>query len=124
MLSYPEVIEQAPAVLTKLDKPLNGWIYDIMGQPAWKAKTEPVTFDFIIEKWATNTNAPKRGKQDKTQRPTALLLGSVTMIGEGDVRGMRGLPRLAGQGSQRSRDVGYFGEAAHEAFEGVVRRRV
>jgi len=42
MLSYPEVIEQAPAVLTKLDKPLNGWIYDIMGQPAWKAKTEPV----------------------------------------------------------------------------------
>jgi hypothetical protein len=38
------------------------------GKPAWTAKTEQVTFDFIIEKWAANTNAPKRGKQDKTTK--------------------------------------------------------
>ena len=68
MLSDAEIIEQAPAVLPKLDKPLNGWIYDITGKPAWTAKTEPVTFAFIIEKWAANTNAPKRSKQDKTTK--------------------------------------------------------
>jgi len=33
MLSYPEFIQQAPTVLTKLDKPLNGWLYDIVGNP-------------------------------------------------------------------------------------------
>src|SRR5215472_17520055 len=56
-LGYAETIEQAPVVLSKLDKPLNGWIDDITGQPSWTAKTAPVTFDFIIEKWANATYA-------------------------------------------------------------------
>jgi hypothetical protein len=81
-LGYVETIAQAPAVLTKLDKPLNGWIDDITGKPAWKAKTEPVTFDFIIEKWANDTNAPKRGKQDKTTKTNrfAAWLGHDDMV--------------------------------------------
>ena len=41
MLSDAEIIEQAPAILPKLDKPLNGWFYDIAGKPGWIAKTEP-----------------------------------------------------------------------------------
>jgi len=67
-LGYAETIEQAPAVFSKLDKPLNGWMDDITGKPASTAKIGPVTFDFIIEMWADNTNAPKRGKQDKTRK--------------------------------------------------------
>jgi hypothetical protein len=81
MLSYPGFIQQAPTVLTKLDKPLNGWLYDIVGEPAGMAKTEPVTFDFIIEKWAANTNAPKRGKQDKTTKANRFA----TWLGHNDM---------------------------------------
>src|SRR5215469_8585284 len=32
----------SPGILPKLDKPLNGWFYDIAGKPGWIAKTEPV----------------------------------------------------------------------------------
>ena len=125
MLSYAEAMEQAPAVYAKLEKPLHGWIDDITGKPGWTSKTEPVTFDFIIEKWADDTNAPKRGKQDKTTKANRLA----AWLGHNDAarvtfEACRDYRDSLVKEAKRRQDVVYFGEAAHEALKGAVRRRV
>jgi integrase len=59
-LSDQDRLRQAPAVLAKFDK----WLYELTVRPAWMAKTEPVIFEPMIERWAKYTNAPKKGRQD------------------------------------------------------------
>jgi hypothetical protein len=56
-LSMPDLVRQCPSVIAKFDNSI--------GLPAPVAKpSEPVTFDWIIPKWAKLTNAPKKGIQN------------------------------------------------------------
>ncbi len=56
-LSTPDLLRQCPSVIASFDNSI--------GLPAPVAKpSEPVTFERIIPKWASLTNAPKKGIQN------------------------------------------------------------
>jgi hypothetical protein len=63
-LNLEELIGRGPAsyrVFAKLDRKMD----EIRGKPTWKKiKAEQVTFEMMIPKWATHTNAPKKGIAD------------------------------------------------------------
>jgi hypothetical protein len=56
-LNTPDLLRQCPSVIARFD--------NLIGLPAPVAKpSEPVTFEWIIPKWAKLTNAPKKGIQN------------------------------------------------------------
>jgi integrase len=61
-LSVDDLIRRSPAVLTRFFQTLN------LPTPAVERARDPVRFEWMIDKWAKHTNAPKKGVQNMTTK--------------------------------------------------------
>ena len=57
-----DLIRRSPAVLTRFFHTLN------LPTPAAERARDPVRFEWMIDKWAKHTNAPKKGVQNMTTK--------------------------------------------------------